>query len=89
MTEQRRKFEKDRKDSERLFDRAKRDWLVTWRDDERHTRDADRLAEQQNRKRERDQRDADRDLSQLEKLIERREKEATQRYDHQCKHELE
>jgi len=80
MIEQRRKVEKEMKDAERLFERAKKDWQVTWREDERHTRDADRLAEQNNRKRERDQRDADRDLAQLEKLIERREKETAQRY---------
>lgn len=80
MTEQRRKYEKDKKDAERVFERAKREWLVTWRDDERHQRDSDRRDEQNSRKREREQRDADRDLSQLEKLLERREAEAAQRF---------
>lgn len=80
MTEQRRKYEKDKKDAERVFERAKREWLVTWRDDERHQRDSDRKDEQNSRKREREQRDADRDLSQLEKLLERREAEAAQRF---------
>lgn len=81
MTEQRRKYEKDTRDAERAFDRAKRDWQVTWRDDDRHQRDSDRLADQNNRKRERDQREADRELTQLERLIEKREKDAAQRYE--------
>ena len=80
MTEQRRKSEKEMRDAERTFDRTKRDWLVTWRDDERHERDTSRLADQNTRKRERDQREADRELTALERLIEKREREATQRY---------